>query len=149
MFKFIRDNFSWVKDIGIVFFLILVMWANSHYVTVDKFDAYVKSNNEVQGQVNSSLTLIDKTLALMQQNQVVLIENEKQIGLNTIKIAEHESIIRQLMQLHIDSYIQLDMVKHAELEIRLKNIEKLLESSRTSLESQRRQLDLNTKKLDP
>jgi hypothetical protein len=127
MLKFVKDNFSWVKDVGIVLFLVMVVWANSHYVTIEKFDNYVKANNEIHLQVNSSIALIDKTLALMQQNQVVLIENEKQISINTLKIAEHERDIHQLQLLRLDAYIQSDVVKNAETELRLKSVEKHIE----------------------
>ena len=128
MLKFIRDNFSWVKDVGIVFFLVLVVFANSNYVTNTKFESYVKSNHEIQLQVNNSLNLIDKTLALMQQNQIILVENEKQIRVNTTNIAEHDSQFRQLNALHLDQYIQNDLIKNAETEFRLKALEKVLKS---------------------
>jgi hypothetical protein len=76
---------------------------------------------------------------------LVLIENEKQIGINTLKIAAHESLIHQLQQLHLDAYIQADTVKNAEMEIRLKSIEKQIESNRVEIELQHQRIDTNIK----
>ena len=149
MLKLIKENFGWIKDIVIVIGIVGMLYLNQNFVTNSKFDAHVKSGEASLESVRVSLSTIDKTLALMQQNQSILIENEKQIGINTIKVAEHESLIRQLQQLHMEAYIQADSIKNAEMEIRLKNIEKNIAAQRVELELQHQRIDTNTKKLNP
>lgn len=123
MIKFIRDNFGWVKDVGIVIFLVLVMWANAHYVTVEKFEAYQKANDLAHAATSATLVSVDKTLALMQQNQELLVENQRDIKNLTTRVVAIESDVKLLDSLGIDNQIKTTSVKLIELDFRIKALE--------------------------
>lgn len=94
--KYLRENFVWIKDIVMVIGMIAVVWLNSHFVTIEKFEAYKKENDAAHVEIQKVLSGIDKTLALMNQQAVMLIEHDKQIRLNTIKLAEHDILINKI-----------------------------------------------------
>ena len=123
MIKFIRENFGWVKDVGIVIFLVLVMWANAHYVTVEKFEAYQKANDLAHAATASTLVSVDKTLALMQQNQELLVENQRDIKNLSVRVVSLESDIKLLNALNIDAQIRTTSAKLIELDFRIKALE--------------------------
>lgn len=129
MIKFIRDNFGWVKDVGIVIFLVLVMWANAHYVTVEKFEAYQKANDLAHASTAATLVSVDKTLALMQQNQELLVENQRDIKNLTTRVVSIESDLKLLDSLGIANQLQTTSTKLIEMDFRIKSLEAVRVSS--------------------
>lgn len=124
MLKFIQTNFSWIKDVGIVIFLVIVMYANQHYVTRNDFDTYTKANELAHTAINTTLVNVDKTLALMQQNQTILVKNEEQIKINTAFLAAIDMRLKDVENLGIEVRLREKTVKLAEIELRLKVLEK-------------------------
>ena len=154
MFKFLKDNFSWVKDVAIVLFMVVVLYLNAHFVTIDKFEVYVKANDLAHEGIQVTLVSVDKTLALMQQNQASLVEHDKQIKINTsrladiegrlkysdenakmlvaavIKAAEVDTRLKTIEALEMDKHIKRDSERFIDYEIRLKMIEMIVNKNK-------------------
>jgi hypothetical protein len=125
MWKFLKDNFGWVKDIAIVIFIVLGLWANANFVSNERFESYQKAQDIKYQAIQVTLVSVDKTLALMQQNQTILIDNEKQIKINTAKLAEIELRTKYLEGFDLARHIINDAALEARLELRLKALETL------------------------
>jgi hypothetical protein len=123
MLKFIRDNFVWVKDVSIVLFMAAILYLNSHFVTIEKFEAYQHANDLAHQAIQTTLVSVDKTLALMQQNQTLLTDNQKQITINTAKIVETDLRVKSLENLNVDDFMKESAINRKELDIRLKSLE--------------------------
>jgi hypothetical protein len=124
MFKVFRENFGWIKDMSVVVFLIGILYLQSHFVTTEKFELYQKANDLAHQAIQITLVSVDKTLALMQQNNSVLVENEKALKMLTSKVSELDTKTRYYDSLEFDKFMQQSAVHRAELDTRLKSLEK-------------------------
>jgi hypothetical protein len=145
--KLVKENFGLIKDIGIILFMVIILYFNAHFVSLEKFEAAQEANRLAHQSIQTSLVSVDKTLALMQQNQAALIENEKQIKINTGRLgdiegkykyfeeqiktvssifqksSEMDARIKILESLELDKYIKQNILKMADYEVRIKLLE--------------------------
>jgi len=146
--KKMRDNFPWIKDISIVLGMCAVLYLNLNYVTNAKFDTFVAANEIRMDAIQKTIASLDKSLALLQQNNNILqslqsevtrinkIQSEL-IHQNTIdatvntefyallpRIFLLESELKQMDKLRLDVFLKDSAAVHAELEHRLKILEK-------------------------
>lgn len=152
MIQKIRDNFSWIKDIAIVLGMCAVLYLNLNYVTNTKFEQFVNANEIRTDAIQSTITSLDKSLALLQQNNGILTTLQTDmLKMNAVlndavqqnkvdvksdiefhdtlpKIAIMEANLAQLMRLQLDAHIVNDAVKKSELDLRLKRVEQLMDS---------------------
>jgi hypothetical protein len=131
MIKFLKDNFAWIKDIGIVVFMIFILYFNAHFVSLERFDAAMAANELAHDAIQTTLASVDKTLALLQQNNTMLTENEKQIKVNTALLTTLDVRVKMLESMEPDKQIKANTIKTVELEGRVKVLEKVLENARS------------------
>jgi uncharacterized membrane protein len=123
MLKFIKDNFYWVKDIAIILFMVAVLYLNSHFVTVEQFKTSEAANLLAHTSIQTTLVSVDKTLALMQQNQTTLSEHEIQIKTLEKTMASFDTKIKLIESMDQSSQIKINTFKLFDLEARIKLIE--------------------------
>jgi hypothetical protein len=100
MVKFIKSNFSWLKDVTLILFMICMVLLNARYATNDRVNLIAKENDNAHATLLTSFTSLDKTISLLQQNQSILIDNEKIISSHTIRLAELEIRVKLLESIH-------------------------------------------------
>jgi hypothetical protein len=123
MIRYFRDNFSWIKDVVIVLGMVGVLYLNSHYITVDKFEAMKSANDSAHASIQTTLVSIDKTLALQAQNNALLVDAQHQIKVNTAKLTEVDLRVRNIEELGIASFMKESLVNRARLDVRLSALE--------------------------
>jgi len=128
VFKWMKENFAVVKDIVVVAFVLAVAVLNSHYVSVSKFEDYEKANALAHGGIQITLVNVDKTLALMAQNQASLLEHGAQIKINTGILTSLNMRVDRLDTLRLEAHMSLDEVRATETSLRLRMVERLLEN---------------------
>jgi len=145
--KLIKENFAWVKDIVIVLGMCGVLYLNLNYVTTNKFDSFVASNDIKYNAIQAAIVSLDKSLALLQQNNKVLSDNQFQIAhmndvLNDvvqqnksdaaltkefrdfmIKYTVTDNALSQLQSLDIGKHIKEEYQRSLDIEYRLKMLE--------------------------
>jgi hypothetical protein len=124
MLKFLKENFNWIKDIGIIIFLISIFVLNARYVTVERFEMSMKANELAHNAIQITLVSVDKTLALMQQNNTILIQNEKAIKDVNKLTTEMDLRLKLLENLGIEQRLKDKTLKILEIDLRLKLLEK-------------------------
>jgi len=70
--KILKDNFGLVKDFTMVLGMCGVLYLNLNYVTNSKFDTFVVSNDTRLDAIQTTIVSLDKSLALLQQNNSIL-----------------------------------------------------------------------------
>jgi len=144
----IRNHFPWIKDIAMVFGMIAVLYLNLNYVTNSKFDAFVAANDVRLDAIQSTIISLDKSLALLQQNNIILTSlqlevsriNKLQIEViqqNIIDAAVNnefhllvprvyslENDVKQIEKLNLNIFLKESSAVHAEIDHRLKDLEK-------------------------
>lgn len=128
MFKWMKENFTVVKDVVVVLFVVAVALLNSNFVTSERFEDYEKANALAHGSIQLTLVNVDKTLALMAQNQASLTEHATQIKINTGVLSGLSARMDHLDTLRLETHINLDEVRATEFNLRLRLTERLLES---------------------
>lgn len=94
MITTIKNNFSVIKDIGMILGMCGILYLNANYVTVQKYEAYQKANDLAHREIQTALVSTDKTLALMQQTLSLTTLQGEEIKRNTVKVAEIEIRLR-------------------------------------------------------
>ena len=72
----IWDYIDKVYKVGSFLGIIGILWLNSHYVTIERFEANNKENTEQHLVINDSLNKIALTLAIMENNSVSIKDHE-------------------------------------------------------------------------
>lgn len=75
----IWDYFDKVYKVGSFLGIVGILWLNSHYVTVERFEATNKENTEQHLIINESLNKIALTLAIMENNSVAIKDHEARL----------------------------------------------------------------------
>jgi len=70
--NFIKDNFNFVKDMAMVLGMCGVLYLNLNYVTNTKFESFVQANEGRMDGIQAAIASLDKSLALLQQNNTML-----------------------------------------------------------------------------
>lgn len=124
MLKFIKSNFFWIKDIAIILFCLCVLYLNANYVTITQFRELEKSNFSQHEAIQLTLISVDKTLALMQQNQTILTEHDILLKSHDKWISSLDNKLKIIETLDLSSQVKVNTFKLLDLEFRMKNFEK-------------------------
>ena len=146
-FTFIKNNFGWVKDLLVIIGLVGVMYLQSHYVTLEKFEASTKSNNDAHIALIATMTSMDKTLALMGRNQSDISDLTAQVKIHTSTLAdvvgqnkidaEYNNLFKEsatkisdlnnrmssIESLGLQLFMRDSLVNRAQLDVKLKSLE--------------------------
>lgn len=147
MIGIFRNNFGWIKDIAMVIGMVGVLYLNSHFITIDKFDDSQTKNEMAHQGILTTLVSVDKTLALMANNQVEILEIKADMKIRTEQI--NELISQNRIDAAFNELFKDTSVKVATLETKLNGVD-MNELNRFMKESaiQRAQLEVRLKAVE-
>ena len=80
---FTFDNIYKVASLGGI---ICIMWLNSHYVTIERFETFTSEQVVLHTKITEAISSINTSLVLLQNNSKQLEDHESRI-----RILEHEN----------------------------------------------------------
>jgi len=121
--SFIRNNFSWVKDLAVILGIVGVMYLQGHYVTIEKFEAESKLNSEAHTTLIAALASMDKTMALLGRTQSDISDLSAQVKINTATLA---TVVQQnKVDAEYNDLFKNSATKLSEINVRVGNLESL------------------------
>lgn len=90
------DYIDKIYKVGSFGGIILILWLNSHYVTIEKFEANNKDNTAQHLVIGESLNKISLTLAIMENNSSLIKDHEERLRIIEGRQADMSSRVIQL-----------------------------------------------------
>ena len=87
-------SFDNIIKVGTFLGIVGLLYIQQHFVTVERFEAHIKDETTFSHKVTETLSAINTSIVLLQQNGTILQDHESRIRALQVLTSDHESRIK-------------------------------------------------------